>query len=109
MTNRMVMTTLALSVVTALGSAPSALTHPGHAHTIMGTITSARDGQVEVVDSNKETTTFTITKVTKILVGKIAGTQKDLRAGLRIVVEAEEKEDETFIATKIQLPARVTK
>jgi len=37
------------------------------------------------------------------------GTQKDLLAGLRIVVEAEEAEGEEFVATKIQLPAKATK
>ena len=37
-----------------------------------------------------------------------AGTQKNLLVGLRIVVEAEEEEGEEFVATKIQLPAKVT-
>jgi hypothetical protein len=39
-------------------------------------------------------------------VGKGAGTIKDVRTGLRIVVEAEEEEDETFVALTIQLPER---
>ena len=49
---------------------------------------------------------FAITKDTKIRVGKAAGTIQDVRTGLRIVVEAEEEEDERFVAVTIQLPER---
>ena len=62
--------------------------------------------RVEVLDRGNEKTTFAITKDTKIRVGKSAGTIKDVRSGLRILVEAEEEEDETFVAVTIQLPER---
>lgn len=99
----------ALTVLTALAAAPAAIAHPGHAHKIMGTITMVREGRVEVADANKEKTIFAITKETKILVGKSAGSQSDLQTGLRIVVEAEEEEGEKFVAIKIQLPAKAAK
>ena len=53
--------------------------HPGHAHTILGTITATPAGQVEVLDKNNEKTVFAITKDTRILIGKAAGTAKDLK------------------------------
>lgn len=108
MTRRTLMAS-ALTLLTAAVFVRPLLAHPGHAHTIMGTITMIHDGHVEVVDANKETSTFTITKETKILVGKNAGSQKDLQAGLRIVVEAEEGEGEKMTAVKIQLPAKAAK
>ena len=80
--------------------------HPGHAHKILGTVTTVTATSIEVLDRGNEKTTFAITKDTKIRVGKGAGTIKDVRTGLRIVVEAEEEEGETFVALTIQLPER---
>lgn len=105
MTTQRVSMTALLALTMLAGPARWAAAHPGHAHTIMGTITMAHEGLVEVLDSNNEKTAFKITKATRILVGRVAGTEKDLKAGSRIVVEAEEEEGETFIAVKIQLPA----
>ena len=85
---------------------PQVLAHPGHTHKILGTVTTVTATSVEVLDRGNEKTTFAITKDTKIRVGKSAGTIKDVRSGLRIVVEAEEEEDETFVAVTIQLPER---
>ncbi len=82
------------------------LAHPGHAHKILGTVTAVSAASIDVLDRSNEKTTFVITKDTKIRVGKAAGTIKDVRTGLRIVVEAEEDEDETFVAVTIQLPER---
>jgi len=82
------------------------LAHPGHTHKILGTVTAVTATSVEVLDRGNEKTTFTITKDTKIRVGNAAGSIKDVRAGLRIAVEAEEEEDETFVALTIQLPER---
>ncbi len=86
--------------------AGSLLAHPGHTHKILGTVTTVTATSVEVLDRGNEKTTFAITKDTKIRVGKEAGTVKDVRSGLRIVVEAEEEEGETFVALTIQLPER---
>ena len=104
MTQRRTVITMLLALVVVVSCARWAAAHPGHSHKIMGTITMAREAQVEVLDSNHEKTTFAITKTTTILVGKAAGTVKDLKIGSRIVVEAEEEEGEHFIAVKIQLP-----
>ncbi len=95
-----------LTILLALASARSVLTHPGHTHKILGTVTAVTAASVDVLDRSNEKTTFAITKDTKIRVGKAAGTIKDVRTGLRIVVEAEEEENETFVALTIQLPER---
>ena len=98
---------LMLAVFATVAEVPlQVLAHPGHAHKILGTVTTVTATSVEVLDRGNEKTTFAITKDTKIRVGKSAGTIKDVRSGLRIVVEAEEEEDETFVALTIQLPER---
>ncbi|MCC7240849.1 MAG: hypothetical protein IT180_02905 [Acidobacteria bacterium] len=96
----------AMAVCAVLASTITVLAHPGHTHKILGTVTAVTAASVEVLDRGNEKTTFAITKDTKIRVGKGAGTIKDVRTGLRIVVEAEEGEDETFVALTIQLPER---
>lgn len=98
---------LILTLLSSLLAAPlPLLAHPGHAHKILGTVTAVTASSVDVLDRSNEKTTFAITKDTKIRVGKAAGSIKDVRTGLRIVVEAEEEEDETFVAVTIQLPER---
>lgn len=97
---------LRLTMLALLASAGTVLAHPGHAHKILGTVTAVTASSVNVLDQSNEKTTFVITKDTKIRLGKAAGTIKDIRTGLRIVVEAEEEEDETFVAVTIQLPER---
>ena len=98
-----------LSVFGLLAGTGAVLAHPGHAHKILGTVTAVTASSVDVLDRSNEKTTFVITKDTKIRVGKTAGTIKDVRTGGRIVVEAEEEEDETFVAVTIQLPERPAK
>ena len=98
----------ALTVSAILASTGTVLAHPGHTHKILGTVTAVTATSVEVLDRGNEKTTFAITKDTKIRVGKGAGTIKDVRTGLRIVVEAEEEDGETFMALTIQLPGRPT-
>jgi hypothetical protein len=95
-----------LAMLTVVASSGTVLAHPGHTHKILGTVTAVTATSVDVLDRSNEKTTFAITKDTKIRVGKTAGTIKDVRTGLRIVVEAEEEEDEKFVALTIQLPER---
>lgn len=95
-----------IGVLVLLAGTGAAWAHPGHTHKILGTVTAVTASSVDVVDRSNEKSTFAITKETKIRVGKAAGTIKDVRTGLRIVVEAEEGEDETFVALTIQLPER---
>ena len=95
-----------LGVLGLCAGTGTVLAHPGHAHKILGTVTAVTAASVDVLDRGNEKTTFVITKDTKIRVGKAAGTIKDVRTGLRIVVEAEEDDDETFVAVTIQLPER---
>lgn len=96
---------MGLTLIVAASLAP-VLAHPGHTHKILGTVTAVTEKSVDVLDRNNEKTTFAITKDTKIRAGKSAGSIKDVRNGLRIVVEAEEDEDQNFVAVTIQLPER---
>ncbi len=95
-----------LTTLVLLASAGTVWAHPGHAHKILGTVTAVTASSVDVLDRSNEKTTFAITKDTKIRVGKAAGTIKDVKTGLRIVVEGEEEEDDTYVAVTIQLPER---
>jgi len=95
-----------LTMLTMLAGTGTVLAHPGHAHKVLGTVTAVTASSVDVLDLSNEKTTFVITKDTRIRVGKAAGTITDVRPGLRVVVEAEEDEDETFVAVTIQLPER---
>ena len=97
---------IGLSVIAVVASLAPVLAHPGHTHKILGTVTGFTEKSVDVLDRNNEKTTFAITKDTKIRVGKAAGSIKDVRTGLRIVVEAEEDDDQNFVAVTIQLPER---
>ena len=96
----------ALAVGALLLNSANAVAHPGHTHKILGTVTAVTTTSVEVLDRNNEKTTFTITTDTKIRVGAAAGTRKDIRTGLRVSVDAEEQDDERFVALTIQLPER---
>lgn len=95
-----------LTALTMLASTSTVIAHPGHMHKILGTVTAVTTTSVDVLDRSNEHTTFAITKNTKIRVGKGAGTIQDVRTGLRVVVDAEEEENETFVAVTIQLPER---
>jgi len=111
MEHRMTRTTrivVALAAALAI-TAASASAHPGHSHTIMGTIASVNADRVEVTDKGNVKTVVSMTAKTKILVGKSAGTASDLAVGSRIVVEAREGPDKTFVALTVRLPARAAR
>jgi hypothetical protein len=78
----------ALSVVAlaALFAPPSGDAHPGHDHTVMGTVKSVRDKHVEVEAKDGKVTVFMLADTTKILRGKVKAGAADIKVGERIVI-----------------------
>jgi len=62
------------------------LAHPGHDHKLMGTITSIDKDKVVVKTTEGKDMTFVVTPLTAFKKGKQKGSQSDLKAGLRVVV-----------------------
>ena len=75
----------AVLVVSLLAPAlPSA--HPGHDHKLMGTITSIDKNKVAVKTTDGKDMSVELTPITTFKNGKQKGTQSDLKAGMRVVV-----------------------
>jgi hypothetical protein len=94
--------TLLVAVALATGLASSALAHDGHAHTAMGTVTMVAPDHVMLTDTDGKDATVHITKDTKIVKDKKVMTIADIKAGMRVVVSAEE-EQEKMMAKTIEL------
>jgi hypothetical protein len=62
------------------------LAHPGHDHKLMGTISSIDKNKVVMKTTEGKDMTFEILPTTAFKKGKQKGTQADLKAGLRVVV-----------------------
>ena len=65
-----------------------AMAHPGHDHTVMGTVKSIKDGHVAVEAKDGTISTFMIADTTKILRGREKATAADIKVGERIVAIA---------------------
>jgi hypothetical protein len=81
------MRTVLLHVILAasLAVAPAAA-HPGHDHKLMGTIVSIEGANVRLKTTDGKERTFAVTAVTKVLNGKKKGDARELKAGMRVVV-----------------------
>jgi hypothetical protein len=92
----------AITLLVAVALASSALAHDGHVHTVMGTVTMVAPDHVMLTDTDGKDATVHITKDTKIVKDKKAMTITDIKAGMRVVVSAEE-EKEKMMAKTIEL------
>ena len=79
-------TALFLVLATVLLAPAVPLAHPGHDHTLMGTITSIDKNKVVVKTTEGKDMTFEITPLTTFKRGKQKGAASDLKAGMRVVV-----------------------
>jgi hypothetical protein len=59
--------------------------HPGHDHTVMGTVKAIENGHLEVEAKDGKVSTFMLTETTKILRGKVKATAADIKVGERVV------------------------
>lgn len=83
MTRRfLVLSILATFLFAATGQA---LAHPGHDHTVMGTVKSIKEQHLEVADKDGKVTVFMLADTTKVLRGKVKATAADIKVGERIV------------------------
>jgi hypothetical protein len=78
---------LAIVVLAAALILPSAISaHPGHDHKLMGTVVSVNGQTVLIKTTDGKERSFQLTAVTKVLNGKLKGDARDIKAGMRVVV-----------------------
>lgn len=109
MTRRLI---LGVALVAALAIPGSALAHEGHAHKVMGTVSTLHENHLEVTTTDGKTSTITLNEKTKILRGKAKVKIDDIKPGERVVVTATETKGKdgkaTMIATEVRLGAAST-
>lgn len=60
--------------------------HPGHDHKLMGTISSIDKNKIVMKTTEGKDMTFEVTPITTFKAGTRKGTQSELKAGMRVVV-----------------------
>ena len=95
------------ALAVALAIPGYALAHEGHAHKLMGTVTTLHENHLEVKATDGKTSTITLNEKTRILRGKAMVKVEELKAGERVVVTATETTGKdgkaTMVATEIRL------
>ena len=85
--------------------------HEGHAHKVMGTVTTLHEKHLEVKATDGKSSTITLNAKTKILRGKAKAKIEDIKPGERVVVTATETKGKdgktTMIASEVRLPDAV--
>ena len=79
---QLIFAVLALSLL--IPAVPMA--HPGHDHKLMGTISSIDKNKIVMKTTEGKDMTFEVTPTTTFKRGTAKGTQTDLKAGMRVVV-----------------------
>lgn len=103
MTHRYALTFFAAVALPVL-TAGAATAHPGHEHTVRGTVTMIAADHVMVKDKDGKDATVTINNSTRFVRAKKAMKATDLKVGMRIVITAvTDEDDDKSIATVIQL------
>jgi hypothetical protein len=83
----------ALVLSSALLVPAAALAHEGHAHKVMGVVTTVHENHVEVKDAKGKLTTVALDAKTKIRRGKAVAALADIKVGDRVVVTTLETKD----------------
>jgi hypothetical protein len=98
---------LGVAFVVALAIPRYVLAHQGHAHKVMGTVSTLHENHLEVKATDGKTSTITVNEKTKILRGKAKAKLDDIKPGERVVVTAMETKGKdgkaTMIATEVRL------
>ena len=94
----------------ALFAPAGLLAHEGHAHKVMGTVTTVHDNQIEVKDKDGKLTTHTVDAKTKIKRGKSVAALSEIKTGDRVVVTFVQSKDKAGkqIVTVTQVDVGVT-
>jgi hypothetical protein len=95
------------ALVAALAIPPYVQAHEGHAHKVMGTVTTLHENHLEVKATDGKSSTITLNEKTKILRGKANAKLDDIKPGERVVVTATETKGKdgkaTLVATEVRL------
>ena len=98
---------LLAALVLAVLAPAATYAHPGHEHKLMGTITAVDGNKISMKTTEGKDAVFTITPLTTFKRGKGKGAQSDLKAGLRVVVNAGDGA-EPLKAKEVQYSAATT-
>ena len=100
-----------LTLVLAMAPAPRLLAHPGHDHTIMGTVSMVHENHLEVKATDGKTSLITMDEKTRILRGTAKVKADAIKASERVVVTAVETKDKAgktiMLAKEVRLAAPV--
>jgi hypothetical protein len=86
----------------APGASAGLLAHEGHAHKVMGTVTTAAADHVMLKDTNGKNVHIKVTKDTKVKATPPIKVE-EIKAGTRVVVTAVEEKGTGMTATAIQV------
>ena len=93
---------IAVAIAGALIVPPVASAHEGHAHKVMGTVSSVEGTHVMVRTTDGKTVMVMLDARTKVTQGKTKLDAKALKVGDRVVAEGAE-EKEMIMATSVQV------
>jgi hypothetical protein len=96
------MWTAALALLVTLAIPAVSLAHDGHAHKVMGTVSSVDGKNLMVKTTDGKSVMVMMDAKTKITRGKAKADAADLKVGERIVAEGAE-DHEMIMATSVQL------
>ena len=81
-----------LSLALALLPAGRVMAHEGHEHKAMGTVTTVKEGELELKTTDGQAVTLVLDKETKYQKAKTPAAWTDLKPGDRVAVSYAEKE-----------------
>ena len=82
--------------------------HEGHAHKVMGTVSTIDAHHVEVTTTTGAKESYPLTPETKCLKGKASANLADIKVGTRVVLSIVERDGKKSV-TEILLPAAQSK
>ncbi len=101
---RRILVVLMFAALTVTGLAA----HKGHTHKIMGTIAMIHENRLEIATKDGKKATVTLTDKTRILKGTVKATPADLKAGVRVVVDAEGEKEMTAKTVQVGAAAKAS-
>ena len=90
-----------LAIVALLFTAPVLYAHSGHDH-VTGTVMAVTESRLDVKTRDGKAMTIRLTGDTKYEKDKKAATLKDLKPGVRVVVDAD-KDKEALVAKEVKI------
>jgi len=90
-----------LAFLASLFVAPTLFAHGGHDH-VMGTVTAVTESRLDVKTPEGKAVTIRLTGETKYEKDKKPATLKDLKPGVRVVVDAD-KDKEVLVAKEVKI------